>query len=245
LLGNHFGRLATCPLNSLGDGGIGCNSVTKERSMKLKVTSLAATFLLGLIPAVCPAQDFSADVVYLATSKPDAPSTGTGTSAHRSSKLYVSKDKMRLETRGLTGTILLVNGGEDTAVALFPLKKAFQPLASGPSEYFRVEDAENACPDWQKAADQKIVCEKVGHEVVDGRQTVKYRNKGASDAAAAAVWIDLVLKFVVKWEGAGTGAELRNVKEGQQAADLFVVPSDYKVLKPQKATQKGFSPPSR
>jgi hypothetical protein len=211
--------------------------------MKLKATSLAATFLLGLIPAVCRAQDFSADVVYLATSKPDSPSPGAST--QQSSKLYVSKDKMRLETRGFTDTILLVNGGEHTAVALFPAKKAYQPLAGGPSEYFRVKNVDDACPDWQKAATQKIVCEKVGHEMVDGRQAVKYQNKEASDAAPAAVWIDSALKFVVKWQGAGTGAELHNIKEGQQAADLFTVPSDYKAVKPQKGTSKGFSPRPR
>jgi len=34
--------------------------------MKVKSISLAATFLLGLVPALCSAQDFSADVVYLA-----------------------------------------------------------------------------------------------------------------------------------------------------------------------------------
>ena len=213
--------------------------------MKFKATSLAATFLLGLIPAVCQAQDFSADVVYVATSKPDAPSSGTGNSSNPSSKLYVSKDKMRLETHGLTETILLVNGGEHTAVAVFPVRKAYQPLAVAPSEYFRVQDAENACPDWQKGADQKIVCEKVGHEVVDGRQAVKYQNKGASDDATAAVWIDLTLKFVIKWQNASTGAELSNIKEAQQAADLFAVPAAYKLLQPQKAKSKGFSRQSR
>jgi hypothetical protein len=212
--------------------------------MKLTATSLAATFLLGLIPSVCHAQEFSADVEYLATSKQDASPPGTRISPDPSSKLYVSKDKMRLETHGLTDTILVVNG-EHNAVALFPLKKEYQPLPSGPSEYFRVENAEDACSDWQKAADQKIVCEKVGQEVVDGRQAVKYRNKGASGAATDAVWIDSALKFVVKWEGAGTGAELRNIKEAQQAADLFAVPSDYKVLKPQRAKHKGFSPQSK
>jgi len=209
--------------------------------MKLKVTTLAATFLLGLIPAACHAQDFSADVVYLAAGKPEAPSAGAGTSPHRSSKLYVSKDKMRLETRGLSDTILLVNRAEHTAIALFPARKAYQSLASGPSQYFRAENADDACPDWQKAADHKIVCEKVGPEVVEGRQTVKYQNKGASQAAMAAVWIDSALKFVVKWEEADTGAELHNIKEGQQAADLFTLPSDYKILAPQKATSKGFS----
>jgi hypothetical protein len=197
--------------------------------------------LLGLIPAACHAQDFSADVVYLANSKADVASKGTGTSPHQSSKLYVSKDKMRLETRGFTDTILLVNRGEQTSVALFPARKAYQPLAAGPSQYFRVENAEDACPDWQKASDQKIVCEKVGQEVVDGRQTVKYHNKNSSSDATAAVWIDLTLKFVVKWEGAGTGAELHNIQVAQQAADLFAVPSAYKPLKPQKGSSKGFS----
>ena len=205
--------------------------------MRFKTTSLAATFLLGLIPAVCPAQDFSADIVYLGA--------GAGISSHPSSRLYVSRDKMRLETRGLNETILLVNAEEHTAVTVFPARKAYQPLATGPSEYFRVENADDACPDWQKVSEQKIVCEKVGHELVGGRQTVKYQNKVASDAATTAVWIDLALKFVVKWEGAGTAAELRNIKEAQQAADLFAVPSSYKSLKPQKGTSKGFSQRSR
>ena len=205
--------------------------------MKLKVTSLAATFLLGLIAAACHAQDFSADVVYLAAGKPEAP---TGTSPYRSSRLYVSKDKMRLETRGLSDTILLVNRVEHTAIALFPARKSYQSLASGPSQYFRVQNVDYACPDWQKAADHKIVCEKLGPEVVDGRQTVKYQNKGASGAATATVWIDSALKFVVKWEEADTGAELRNIKEEQQATDLFAVPSSYKISTPQKASSKGF-----
>ena len=208
--------------------------------MKLNVTHLAATFLLGLIAAACHAQDFSADVVYLAAGKPEAPSAGTGTST-RSSKLYVSKDKMRLETRGVSETVLLVNRGEHTAIALFPARRSYQSLASGPSQYFRVENADDACPDWEMAADRKIVCEKVGPEEVEGRQTVKYQNKVASQAAVAAVWIDSALKFVVKWEEADSGAELRNIKEGQQAADLFNVPSGYKILSPQKATSKGFS----
>jgi hypothetical protein len=39
------------------------------------------------------------------------------------------------------------------------------------------------------------------------------------------------------------GTELHNIniKEDQQAADLFAVPNDYKILTPLKATSKGFS----
>lgn len=231
-------RLAAWPVESLGDSEIWSNSVSKERNMRLVATCLAALFLLGLNATACDAQNFSADVEYLATSKAEAASTAAGTASNPSSKLYVSNDKIRLETRGLTDTILLVNGEEHTAVALFPAKKEYQSLPNGPSEYFRVENADDACPDWQKAADRKIDCQKVGHEVMDGRQVVKYRNKDASDIATDAVWIDSALKFVVKWESADTAAELHNIKEGQQAADLFAVPSDYKALRPRKQRRK-------
>jgi hypothetical protein len=207
--------------------------------MKVKATSLAAAILLSMIPSVSHAQEFSADVVYIATPKPVAPTAGAAITPAQS-KLYVSKKRMRLETHGVTGTILLVNAEEHSVIALFPRQKSFQQLPSGPSEYFWVEDAEKACPDWEKASDQKINCEKVGHETVDGRQVVKYENKGASNAAISAVWIDPSLKFVIKWEGTGAGAELHNIREAPQAADLFTVPSAFAVLKPQKPS-KGFS----
>ena len=70
---------------------------------------------------------------------------------------------------------------------------------------------------------------------------MKYQNKGASESAPAVVWVDKALKFVIKWQAAGTGADLRNIKEEPQAAGLFAVPSDYRMAAPQKATSKGFS----
>jgi len=116
-------------------------------------------------------------------------------------------------------------------------------LASGPSQYFRVENADDACQSRQRFAEQKIVCEKIGPAVVNSRETVKYQNKSASDTAPAAVWVDKALKFVIKWQAPSIGAELHNIniKEDQQAADLFAVPNDYKILTPLKATSKGFS----
>jgi hypothetical protein len=212
----------------------------KGTRMTFKASGLVAAFLLGASPVVCQAQDFSADVVYFTANQSHAASAGTASPPHRSSKLYVGPDNIRLETRGLTETILLVTGQDRTTLALFPARKEYQALAAGPSEYFRARDAEDACPDWQKASDQKISCEKVGHETVDGRKAVKYQNKRASEDATGAVWIDPSLKFVIKWEGAHVGAELRNIKEAPQAADLFAVPSDYDVLKPSKAKPKGF-----
>jgi hypothetical protein len=101
----------------------------------------------------------------------------------------------------------------------------------------------SAVADFREAtAGQQISCEKVGYEVIGGRQTVKYKNKNASDFATSAVWIDSVLKFVIRWQGANTSAELRNVQEDQQAANLFTLSSGYSTVKPRRsANNKGFS----
>jgi hypothetical protein len=209
--------------------------------MGVKSRTLIAALFISLISTISQAQEFSADVVYLDAKNLKASANGSANAAHRSSKLYVSKYKIRLETNGLTGTILLADLREHTAVALQPNKKAYEPLASAPSQYFRVESADDACAKWQSVAEQKVVCEKVGPEVVNGREAVKYQNKGTSEAATTAVWVDKALKFVIKWQAAGSGAELRDINEGPQAADLFTVPADYKILAPRKATSKGFS----
>lgn len=197
-----------------------------------------ATILLSVFPAVGFAQNFSADVVYLA---PGPSSTKSPDPSHQPSKLYVSDNRMRLETRGLTGTILLVSSDERATVALFPEQKAYQPLASVPPQYFHVQDAENGCDDWQKVSPWKMTCEKVGHETVDGHDTVKYQNKSASLAASVStVWIDPNLKFAVKWEGKDAGAELHNItKEEKLSSALFEVPQGYDMLKPKKKAAKG------
>ena len=208
----------------------------------ISATRFAVILAMSLIPALGRAQDFSADVVYLPRAGSAALPSGTDGSGHNPSKLYVSNGKMRLETHGLISTILLVNRDGESAYAVFPARKEYEPLAAGLSEYFPVKDVENACPDWQKAAGQQISCEKVGYEVIAGRQTVKYKNKNASDFATSAVWIDSVLKFVVKWEGASTSAELRNLQEGQQEANLFTLPSGFSTVQPRKSgNKKGFS----
>jgi hypothetical protein len=209
----------------------------REMTIVPRISALALFLVVASI--LSRGQDFSADVVYLAGN--NAASNASSPETRRTPKLYVSKGDVRLETNGFTGTVLLVNREEHTAFALYPGKRSFQPLSSGPSEYFRVANVDNACPDWETASEQKVVCEKVGAETVDGREAVKYQNKAASEMAASTVWVDRALKFVIKWEGGGTVAELENIKEGPQAAELFSVPQDYKIATPQKSASKSFS----
>ena len=203
-------------------------------AMKIK-TNILGTVLVCLGSALCHPQEFSANVVYF-----EVPRTTGAKSPQAPSKLYVSKDKIRLQTYGFTDVILLMNGAEHSTVALYPSRKIYQPVA-GSSQYFRVENANDACADWQKATDQKIACEKVGEEEVNGRHAVKYLNRNAKGASMAAVWVDADLKFVVKWETAATGAELREIKEEKLSSEMFVVPDEYKPMKAQKGSSKGFT----
>jgi hypothetical protein len=207
--------------------------------MKLKFLSLLAASLFSIIPAA-GAQEFSADVIYTAV-KAKTPAAATAATADHSSKLYVQKDRMRLETRGFAGTVLLIDNSEHIALALYPGKRAYQTVGFAPSEFFSVQDPENACADWSKASRQKIACEKVGPDTVDGRKAVKYKNKEANANSASTVWIDSALKFVIKWEAPTTTAELHNIQEGPQSADLFEVPAQFSVLQPHKAASKGFT----
>jgi hypothetical protein len=207
--------------------------------MRFNAAYLAVILLSGAVPVFCQAQKFSADVVSI-DSAANNHSRPADPSVHSASRIFVNEARMRLELGPPAGTVLLANAADQTAFALFPAKKEYEPLAGGLSEYFRVSDVENACSDWQATSAQKLNCEKVGHEIVEGRHTVKYHNKTASDVAISAVWIDEKLKFVVKWEGAGTGVELHNIQEAEQPSDLFTLPADYQMPKPRKGTNKGF-----
>ena len=102
----------------------------------ISATRLAVILAVTLIPVFGRAQDFSADVVYLPASSSDVLSRATDVTGHSPSKLYVNNGKMRLETHGLIGTILLVNREEESAYAVFPSRRRMAAPARGLSEYF-------------------------------------------------------------------------------------------------------------
>ena len=201
--------------------------------MKCSATKSLA-LLLALIPVVCQAQDFYADVVYTKVPAAQQSSTGTGAAATApSSRIFVSKASMRLESRGMIDQVMLVDTADHATVVLYPGQKTYRKIGSGPSQYFRSTDVENACADWQEAAGKQLKCEKVGEEVVGGRKTIKYKSPLA-DGSAEYVWMDSKLNYVIKWDMGQAGAELHNIKEGPQSADLFQIPKSYDVATPAK-----------
>jgi hypothetical protein len=178
-----------------------------------------AAAILTLSPVVGAAQEFSAEVVF------------TPVLTVPAARLFVSQQQLRFESGGVTGQMLLVDNAAHTTVAIFPKEKAYQPLGSPPREYFRVSNAERACPEWQRAVGKKIDCGKVGDEVIEGRRSVKYRRHG-DGGSVEYIWIDRELNFVIKWRTDQTEAQLHNIQVGPQLPELFTVPQDYRALTP-------------
>jgi hypothetical protein len=171
--------------------------------------------------------DFSAEV--FDTQKSDNASQG---------KMYVSKDKIRVESmkkeaRGgavvmnlTTGTAMVVMDQQHMYMDL-PLQMANTRVAY---TFFRAGDVEDACASWANAAKNKNgSCHKVGSDTVNGRSAIKYEGVNANGESST-FWIDPKIQFPVKWQTKNSGGELRNIQEGAQPASLFDIPAGYTKL---------------
>jgi len=190
--------------------------------------------LVGLlvVSQVALSQEFSADVVNLKQSNMAA------------KKVYAAKDKVRVDLEGRNGSFgpsaLILDDVQRKPIALLPAQHMYMeaPLAMAApliTQFWRVSDVDDACPQWKKTAEQANrnskfgTCTKVGSDDVNGRSTVKY--KGVStDGNTSYVWVDARLHCVVKMEDSTTGMELRNIQEGAQPASLFEIPAGYSKL---------------
>ena len=153
-------------------------------------------------------------------------------------KLYFGKDKIRFEpmekAREDQG-VGIVNLATRTVTVIMPQRHMYMELpaqASGQRlmyDFFRTGDVENACSDWAKLPhNQGGSCHKVGHEMVNGRDAVKYEGTN-SKGDSGYFWIDPKLRFPLKWqeEKDKSGGEMKNIQEGSQPASLFEIPAGY------------------
>lgn len=177
-----------------------------------------------LLAGVATAQsDFSAEIV---TQKSDT----------NPPKIYLSKDKMRIESTKKdprNSGIVIMNLRTETAIVLMDQQHAYMELpvqmASQRNAYnfFRAGDIENACSSWLISGKNKGgSCHKVSNDTVNGRPAVKYEGTSASGEATT-FWIDSKIAFPVKWEDKKSSGELRNIQEGALPASLFEVPAGY------------------
>jgi hypothetical protein len=189
--------------------------------------------LLGFlaISHLAVAQDFSADVVK------------TGEEKIGVQKLYSTKDKIRFEVEGMGGNAamapnaLILDEAQNTYVVLMSARHMYMeapPVVTREivSKFWRVQDVNDACPQWKKVAEESRTdknwgsCSKVGSDTVNGRSAVKYEGVSAKGEKGH-VWVDTKLHCVVKMDSGSGGFELRNIQEGSQPSSLFEVPAGY------------------
>lgn len=176
------------------------------------------------------AQEFSADVV----NRQKAGNAGFN-------KVYATKDKVRFEIAGANAAMgpsaAILDETQHKYVVVMSERHMYmdapmtmiKPLIT---HYWRVEDVDDACPEWKRTAEQAGTdknwggCTKVGSESLNGRSAIKYEgvsNKGDKTQ----VWVDTKLHCVVKTDEGAGGFELRNIQEGPQPASLFEIPAGY------------------
>jgi len=179
----------------------------------------------GITGAAAFAQaDFSADIVSLSADR---------NTFH--SKVFSSQERLRFQGEDRSGrinSILIANPATRTSIVLIPQQHEYveskvPQIAGQGVTFFRPADVEDACDDWKRITHtEKGKCRKVGHEQVNGRDTVRYE-VAPGQGSAAPMWIDVKLHFPVKWQNAVGAGELRNIQEAAQPAELFEVPAGY------------------
>ena len=195
------------------------------RSM-LRFSCLVAFLTLG---HVALAQEFSADVV---SQKSDNVAM---------KKVFATKDKVRFEVQGANPSMgpsaFIFDDAKHTYTVLIAARHMYmdapvtmvKPILA---HFWRVDDVNDACPEWKKTAEAAGTyknwgsCTKIGSDTLDGRSTVKYEGV-SSKGEKSHIWVDTKLHCVVKTDEGAGGMELRNIQEGSQPASLFEIPAGY------------------
>ena len=207
--------------------------------MRRRIHLVFITLLLTCA-AAAGQSDFSADIANLSAS----------TNAFHT-QIFSTKGKLRFQQEvkaGRVDSIMIVNMAKRTSIVLVPQQKQYiesdKPQIPGQGvTFFQSKDVEDACAEWenlirlqetvdedQKAARKtppiKHKCQKIGHESVNGRDTVRYDDT-TDKGDTSSLWLDVTLHFPVKWKNAVSTGELRNIKEESQPAELFAIPAGY------------------
>lgn len=170
--------------------------------------------LLLAFAAGCLAASFSAD---LAIKNNKMSQTG---------KTYVDGKKSRIEmSAGPMQSILIVRGDKGVTWMLNPAQKQFMESRAGSNEW---ND-----PNWQKNLERQATKKHLGKAKIAGYVCDKYlytfKNKEmGTSTICVAQKLGYPIRVESKSKYGGMTMELKNIKEGRQAASLFEIPKGYK-----------------
>ncbi len=179
------------------------------------------------------AQAFAAD---LNTARPG------GQSTESLGRVYVSHGKVRIETRELPDGFFVVNMDQQTAWFLRPQQRLFMDArrSSPLTQIFIRVDPSDACRGWQAmetvagapAGRSAWRCDRVGTDMRDGHETLKYQVTTSGDRRSYR-WIDPLRQFPIRVENAdGSVMTLDPIVDAPQSSALFALPAGYRKFDP-------------
>jgi hypothetical protein len=193
------------------------------------ILGMANAVALAAPPSLQP-PEFSADIVT---------HNAAGAVINAGARLYVTRDKVRIETPEAAAGFFLVDAQSTKALFVRPAQHVYMEARRSTrlTQLFLPADPNNPCERWQTAAknaaapgtDNDWRCERVS-----AGNTVGYI-VGSTPENSTQRWIDPELSFPVKVRTAeGMTLELQHIKKEPQPAALFVVPAGYQKAAPAK-----------
>jgi uncharacterized protein DUF4412 len=184
-----------------------------------------------------PMTPFSADL--------EATSNRGGNIPHEvNGKFYLTRGRIRMDIKGgPSGDVIwITNATTHTSDMLMPAQHMYVEFKTNQATHRPgmapnikpLRDLGNPCAD-----EQGTTCKKVGVEQVNGR-TCDHWAITQKDGAVSNVWVNQELHFPIKTVTKGDTWQLTNIKEGEPAASLFVIPAGYR-----KMEMPGMQPPSQ
>jgi hypothetical protein len=208
------------------------------RSLVLIVATLFfASFAAAQAPQFSP---FSADMLMTTSAGPQGPREMNG-------KIYVGSGHMRINISSQGhDTAIITDFASRTVDVLMVEPKMYMEHKAGamsrrgfgsPTDELKPFDPENPC-----ANQPDITCKKIGTETISGRNCQHWEITD-KNGKVLNVWVDPKLHFPVKTVGNDGTILLSNIKEGDPAASLFQIPSDFKKMDLNGMTPQGAGRP--
>ncbi|MCP4043904.1 MAG: DUF4412 domain-containing protein, partial [Gammaproteobacteria bacterium] len=161
-------------------------------------------------------------------------------------RMFIGKDGMRSEMeQDGNSRIMIFNQAKGVMWMLNPHKKVYMEMKTPAGANRQGSQQQQPLPDEPGHPCQtgKLQCKKLGVSKVLGRQVEAWgiTFKRGDQAMTTKTWIDRRLRMSIREElPNGATRELRNIKEGVQPPELFLLPAGYKKIDiPQQQSQQG------
>ncbi len=204
-------------------------------SQQWKRASSAAlcTFVaVAMSGSLAHAQTFAADLVM---------TNAGGKTADKPGRVYVSRDKVRIETPDFADNFFVIDGERGAAWFVRPKQWVFMDAkqSSPLTQVFVTVDPADPCRQWDAmetiagvAGAGRWECSRIGADALDGRDVVKYRVVSRAGRVSYR-WVDPQRAFPVRFEGEdGSSVAVAHISEAPQPASLFAIPAAYQKFDP-------------